>query len=170
MKEQYNDHEGWYILICRTLYGQDFVLFNVYALNADHLKFMTKIITLFSQYNTDFGIIAGDLDCCMYGSLNKSSLSVSNPNASKVLKTASKDAGLVDVWREFNPSFKDNTFYSERHKTYSRLDYFLLPQAYLSPVTSCIIRFLYQTMCQFTFSYSCINRYIQPNTGNVISI
>lgn len=120
-----------------SLYGQDFILLNVYAPIEDCPKFITKIITLFSRYNTDFGIIA--FNCCMDSSLDKSSMYVSNPNASKALKTAAKDAGLVEVWREFNPSVKDYAFYSARHKSYSRLDYFFLPQTHLSSVESCNI-------------------------------
>lgn len=138
-KEQHKDDEGRYILVCGTLYGQDLVLLNVYAPNTDCPKFMTNIITLFIQYNTDFGIIAGDFNCCMDACLDKSSACVSNPNASKTLMTASREVGLADVWREFNPLQKNYTFYSARHKTYSRLDLFFLPQAYLSSVTSCNI-------------------------------
>lgn len=55
--------EGRYILICGTLYGQEFRLLNIYPPNTDCPKFMTKMIALFSQYNTEFGIIAGDFNC-----------------------------------------------------------------------------------------------------------
>lgn len=138
-KEQFNDPEGRYVLIHGTLYGRELTLLNIYAPNADCPKFMIKMITLFSQYNTEFGTIAGDFNCCMESSLDKSSPFASNPNASKALKMASNDAGLVDVWREFNPLVKDYTFYSARHKTYSRLDFFLVPQGLLPSVNSCSI-------------------------------
>lgn len=128
-----------YVLIRGMLYGQELTLFNMYVPNDDCPKFMTDMVTLFSQYNTDFGIVAGDFNCCMDSNLDKSSLLVSNPNASKALKMASNDAGLVDVWREFNPTVKYYTFYSARHKTFSRLDFFLLPQDHLSSVISCSI-------------------------------
>lgn len=70
----------------------------MYAPNEYNPKFMMDMITLFSQNNTDFGIVAGDFNCC--------------------------DVDLVDVWRELNPTRKDYIFYSARHKSYSRLDLF----------------------------------------------
>ncbi len=102
-------------------------------------KFMIDIITSFSQYNKDFGIVAGDFNCCMNNNLDRTSSIASNPYASQAIKMASNDAGLVDIWREFNLTAKYYTFYSTRHKTYSRLDFFLLPQDQLSSVISCYI-------------------------------
>uniref|UniRef100_A0AAR2IW08 Endonuclease/exonuclease/phosphatase domain-containing protein n=1 Tax=Pygocentrus nattereri TaxID=42514 RepID=A0AAR2IW08_PYGNA len=110
-----------------SLGRREFSLLNIYAPNEDCPKFMTDKITLFSQYTSDFGIIAGDFNCCMDSNLDKSSMLTSNPNASRTLSVSAREAGLVDVWREFNPTSKDYTFYSARHKTYSRLDFFLLP-------------------------------------------
>uniref|UniRef100_A0AAR2JK72 Endonuclease/exonuclease/phosphatase domain-containing protein n=1 Tax=Pygocentrus nattereri TaxID=42514 RepID=A0AAR2JK72_PYGNA len=118
--------------------GQEFSLLNIYAPNEDCPKFMPDKITLFSQYTSDFGIIAGDFNCCMGSNLDKSSMLISSPNASRTLSVTSREAGLVDVWREFNPTSEGYTFYSARHKTYSRLDFFLLPKNRLSSVVSLV--------------------------------
>ncbi|XDV21840.1 hypothetical protein PO909_026860 [Leuciscus waleckii] len=61
-KEQYSDYDGRQILIRGMLYGQELTLLNVYAPNEDNPKFMMDTITLFNQYNTDFGIVAGDFN------------------------------------------------------------------------------------------------------------
>jgi len=63
------------------LYGQELTLLNVYAPNEDNLKFMMDMITLFNQYNTGFGIVAGDFNCHMDSNLGKSSATLSNSNA-----------------------------------------------------------------------------------------
>lgn len=139
MTEEHHDQEGRYVLVCGLLYGREIILHNIYAPNDDCPKFMSDMITLFSQHHKDLGIVAGDFNCNMDGNLDKSSHLISNPNASKALQLACNDAGLIDVWREFNPTTKDYSFYSTRHKTYSRLDYFLLPQDLLSSVMSCTI-------------------------------
>lgn len=139
IKEEHYDQEARYVLICGLLYGQEILLHNIYAPNEDCPKFMSDMITLFTQHHKDLGVVAGDFNCNWDGNLDKSSHLISNPNASKALQLACSDAGLVDVWREFNPTIKDYSFYSTRHKTYSRLDYFLLPQDQLSFVTSCTI-------------------------------
>lgn len=100
---------------------------------------MMDIITLFNQHNTGFGIIAGDFSCCLDSNLDTSSSIISNPNASTTLRLASMDIGMVAVWRELNPTKRDYTFYSARHKSYSRLDLFLFPQDHLSSIISCDI-------------------------------
>ncbi len=42
------------------------------------------------------------------------------------LHMLSRDAGLTDIWRLTNPIVRDYTFFSHRHKTYSRIDFFLI--------------------------------------------
>lgn len=36
------------------------------------------------------------------------------------------ELGIMDVWRELNPTTKDYTFYSSPHKIYLRIDYILM--------------------------------------------
>lgn len=168
-KEQYSDFEGRHILIRGMLYGQELTLLNVYAPNEDNPKFMMDMITLFNQYNTDFGIVAGDFNCHMDSNLDKSSTTLSNPNASKTLRLASADVGLVDVWRELNPTRKDYTFYSARHKSYSRLDLFFLPQDHLSSIVSCDIGpILIPDHSQCTCGYPSLSKRIKPNNGDLM--
>lgn len=43
--------------------------------------------------------------------------------ASAVLWAWARDTGLVDMWHMVNPSSKDFSLFSLRHKTFSRIDY-----------------------------------------------
>lgn len=43
--------------------------------------------------------------------------------ASEALRRWALNTGMVDVWRMLNPSLKDFSFYSGRHKSFSRLDF-----------------------------------------------
>ncbi len=43
--------------------------------------------------------------------------------ASEALRRWAFSTGMVDVWRMLNPSLKDFSFYSGRHKSFSRLDF-----------------------------------------------
>lgn len=36
------------------------------------------------------------------------------------------DLGIMDIWRDMNPTCKDYTYYSSPHSIYSRIDYFLM--------------------------------------------
>lgn len=49
------------------------------------------------------------------------------------------EIGVIDVWRQLNPSTRDYTFFSSPHSTYSRIDYFLLFGSDLSKVQHCHI-------------------------------
>uniref|UniRef100_A0A8C1MQU0 Endonuclease/exonuclease/phosphatase domain-containing protein n=1 Tax=Cyprinus carpio TaxID=7962 RepID=A0A8C1MQU0_CYPCA len=43
--------------------------------------------------------------------------------ASEALHHWASETGMVDIWRLLNPFLKDFTFYSGRHKPFSRLDF-----------------------------------------------
>lgn len=45
-----------------------------------------------------------------------------------------KDLSVVDSWRVRNPNVMDYTFFSSRHKTFSRIDYILISAAVLKSV------------------------------------
>lgn len=55
---------------------------------------------------------------------------------SKMLKYRSSEVGLVDVWRSTFPNCRDFTFYSHRHTSYSRIDYFFTPKDELHRITN----------------------------------
>lgn len=53
------------------------------------------------------------------------------PNSSvskkqEAIKGLRSDLQLIDVWRTLHPGEKDYTFYSNPHKSFSRIDYFLV--------------------------------------------
>ncbi|KAF7644636.1 hypothetical protein LDENG_00218650 [Lucifuga dentata] len=50
-----------------------------------------------------------------------------------------EDIGLVDIWRLVNPCGKEYTFFSHHHKSYSRIDFFLLSKSVIEQVIDCII-------------------------------
>lgn len=96
------------------------------------------MVLLFTFHCKGLGFLAGDFNCIMNASLDKSSsANVSNPKSSKVFNNLCSDSGLSDVWRQLNPTVRDYTFYS--NNSYSRLDYFFLPNQFLHAVQSCHI-------------------------------
>lgn len=57
----------------------------------------------------------------------------------KCLKKNFQAFHLVDVWRILHPDQRDYTFYSHPHDSYTRIDFFMLPQSLLSRVTAAAI-------------------------------
>ena len=49
------------------------------------------------------------------------------------------EVGIVDVWRETNPTSRDYSHYSYAHNVYSRIDYFFMLKRDLFRVDNCEI-------------------------------
>lgn len=76
-------------------------------------------------------IIGSDINAILDHKLDKSSKAHSNVQATKALQHLLSDFNLMDVWRLRHPTTKEYTFFSNRHKTFTRILYLcLLP---LSP-------------------------------------
>lgn len=82
-------------------------------------------------------IVGGDLNNAL-SSLDRSSQR-GNPVAKSVhvIHSFLDTYGLADVWRFRNPSSRKFSFFSNVHKTYSRIDYFFLDKKLLPLVTDC---------------------------------
>lgn len=63
-----------------------------------------------------------------------SSLSSISLGSRKCIAHSLHDSQLIDVWRLLHPTERDFTFYSTLHKTFSCIDYFLIPHAQLHAV------------------------------------
>lgn len=72
-------------------------------------------------------IIRGDLNCVLDPYLDRSSNSrTERSNSSAFLNTFINNTNMSDIWRTANPSSRDYSFYSARHNSYTRIDYFLI--------------------------------------------
>uniref|UniRef100_A0A3Q3FNA9 Reverse transcriptase domain-containing protein n=1 Tax=Labrus bergylta TaxID=56723 RepID=A0A3Q3FNA9_9LABR len=84
--------------------------------------------------------------------------------SSAALNDFCKNMGLFDAWRLLNPENRDYTFYSNRHKSYSRIDAFLVTQNVLSNVWSTdILNMVYSDHCPKTLSFSPSTYFIKPS-------
>uniref|UniRef100_A0A3Q3H395 Reverse transcriptase domain-containing protein n=2 Tax=Kryptolebias marmoratus TaxID=37003 RepID=A0A3Q3H395_KRYMA len=138
LEHEEKDSEGRFILITGSIHGQHITILNVYAPNDDSPQFISRMILLFNHHCKGIGFLAGDFNCVMNASLDRSSAAkLPNPKASAVLKNLCTDTGLIDIWRHLHPKTRDYTFYSHPHNSYSRLDYFFIPKSLLHLVQSC---------------------------------
>ncbi len=80
-------------------------------------------------------IIGGDFNCYLDAYLDRSSTQVTHILRSVItLNNLCKSFNLVDIWRLQHPSNRDYSF-SRVHKSYSRIDYFLIDSKLISNVT-----------------------------------
>lgn len=129
MEHEKKDSEGRFILIKGSIHGQHITILNIYA--PDSPQFMLQMVLLFNHHCNGLGFLAGDFNCIMNASLDKSfSANIYNPRPSAILKNLCTDTGLIDIWQHLKPQVRDYTFYSHPHNSYSRLDYFLFPRTF----------------------------------------
>lgn len=85
-------------------------------------------------------ILAGDFNQVMDGIIDKSKpRGRSSPRDREAIHLMTEDLSLVDIWRIVNPSSRDYTFYSNCHKTYSRIDFALISKSLVDAVVGCEI-------------------------------
>lgn len=83
-------------------------------------------------------VIGGDMNLVLDPSKDRSSPNpIALSQAAKTLKKGLADFGLVDIWREQHKSVCEYSFYSHAHKSYSRIDIFLIHADRFHLISSC---------------------------------
>lgn len=112
-------------------------LLNIYGPNIDNADFFCKAFDTIPP-NSRNVIIGGDFN---YLDPTLDRLSTKPPTALASVQTLNdliKSRNVVDVWRLQHPTDKDFSFYSHVHKSYTRIDYFLISSDLLSYVKNCL--------------------------------
>ena len=82
---------------------------------------------LLLKYSGSFMILGGDWNCVMDNTLDRNpGLNITKRNSrQQALYQMLDEVDVVDIWRLMHPYDKDYTFFSNPHKTYSRIDFSL---------------------------------------------
>lgn len=137
---QIKDNAGRVIIVQAEIQGQKIILANIYAPNVDDQTFFGDLESKLQAAGDHDIVLGGDFNLLMDPVLDHSGAAVRRaPKASLTLKRVCKTLGLVDIWRILNPSGRDYTFFSTVHKTYSRIDFFLISKSLISSAMGCLI-------------------------------
>lgn len=126
------DEEGRVAFVKCKCYGRKLVFVNIYALNNYDNSFFEQLNRVLAELSEYEQIIGSDMNTVLDPKLDKSSKTRSNFPAIKSLKHLLLDFDLVDFWRVHNPSTQEFTFYSNRHKSFSRIDYVFISESLTS--------------------------------------
>ena len=106
---------------------------NIFAPNDNHHPFFNIISELLADYSNISIILGGDFNTCPQPNICKSRHpSLNDMKISKALVDLCNGARLADVWRISHGVDRNYTFYSNVHKTYSRIDSLWVTQDVLS--------------------------------------
>lgn len=122
------DDDGRITCIKTLIDNRKVAFLSVYAPCSPDPAFFSELSTYLTDL-TDFEIVMGtDMNAVMSHDLDRSGgkFSYSQTVSTDQPKECIISFSLVDTWRLFNPSQKLYTFFSARHKSYSRLHFCLL--------------------------------------------
>lgn len=122
------DPEGRYLLLVGLLEGSPISLISYYAPNTGQLPFFFKLYCMLCPWTRGGWYLLQGIQTALDSIFDKtrrpSSSSRSYPKIGSKLAKILHYHNLIDVWWKLNPSSKDYTFFSNVHRTYSRIDHF----------------------------------------------
>ncbi len=131
-----NDEEGRFVFICCKIHNTRLSLVSVYGPNETDSAFFTNVSkTLLEQIDCHL-VVGGDFNAVVNPALDKSQSDTTANPSSKLLNKFITELNLIDLWRIQNTKSKDFTFFSNRHKTFSRIDYIFFSPSLISSNSS----------------------------------
>ncbi len=108
---------------------------SIYGPNETDSAFLTQISkTLLEEIDCPL-VVGGDFNAVINPALDKSQSDTTVNPSSKLLNKFITELNLIDLWIIQNTKAKD-TFFSNRHKTFSRIDYIFLSPSLISSNSS----------------------------------
>lgn len=112
-------------------------MLNIYAPNMENPGFFRKVFDMIPASSPNV-IIGGDFNYHLDSTLDRLSTKPALSIASvQTLNDLLKARNMVDIRRLRHPTDRDSSFYSHVHKSYTRIDYFLISSELLPNFTNC---------------------------------
>ena len=134
------DINGRYVLISGVLYGERIMIGCIYAPNTYDRDFYSTLLADVSSLSSSYTILAGDWNCVADPEADHKPPSRAKlSKMSRAMREVCSDLDLFDTWRVLHPKERDFTFFSNPHKSFSRIDYIYTSRQVLDRVEKCTI-------------------------------
>lgn len=120
-----SDPNGRFVLVTGHIHATHVTLLNLYGPNFDSPAFFRQIFNLLCSLADTHVILGGDFNCVLDKHLDISTQTFKLFNDSTLLNSMLSSTNLIAVWRLCNPTGRDYSYFSQVHKSYSRIDYFI---------------------------------------------
>lgn len=131
------DSHGRFVIVTGRLYETPIILANIYAPNWDDEAFFSSFFSRLPDINSHYLLLAGDLNCALSHLDRSSTRVIPQTKVCQTIQLFLQTYGVTDVWRFENPTSRCYSFFSHVHKTFSRIDYFLMDNRLLPIVKKC---------------------------------
>ena len=125
IKSEIIDPEGRYLILTGHLLDNAITVVSYYAPNLNPLPFMSHLLQVVNAHKFGSIFICGDSNQVLLPFLDKTPFSPSHQNKWNLSSLLAK-YNLADSWRETNPTKRGYTYYSNPHKSSSRIDHIFL--------------------------------------------
>ena len=114
------------------MYGRKIAITSAYAPNKFDKEFYSTLTQEMLQLTKYLFIVGADMNAVWKASERSTAIANKDQEmATAALQAWVRSLGLTDMWRAFNPTLVDYSFFSTRHKTSSRIDFlFSSPQLF----------------------------------------
>lgn len=138
--DNWSDNSGRIAIAKVQIEHTDVAIISLYAPNVFDKSFFDQITKKVLELPGFKLIVGADFNAVVDHLMDRSSFSenLDQKHASAALRMWVYEAGVEDLWRMLNPSTKDFTHRSARHKTFSRIDYIFASRRCFHCITSII--------------------------------
>ena len=136
---EHKDKEGRFVMVIGRIEGVVISLLNVYVPPGSVWSFYKHMVDLMTTKSQGILIGGGDFNIRLNPKIDSSNGKSDAKNISRRLNIWMREVGIVDVWREKNPTSRDYSHYSHAHNVYSRIDYFFILKGDFFRVDNCEI-------------------------------
>ena len=127
-----NDEEGRFALMKVRLGTARLVLASVYCPNESDKGFLNGLCNILLELSDSHRFVGGNFNAVMNPKQDKSCPDTHIPLSSRLLNQFAEDLDIIDLWCFKNNTLIEYTFYSHRHKSYSRIDYIFFSPSLVS--------------------------------------
>lgn len=124
-KLKFKDTEGRYIAVELSMYGPKVLLINIYAPNGSKEKFFLDLLKKMQEETYEYVMLVGDFNGIIDKILDKQThwkKQSTRGHLPQIFFELADQEKLHDIWREKYPNVKDFTYFSNRHKVFTRID------------------------------------------------
>lgn len=125
------DNEGRFVFIRCKVHNDRITLVSIYGPNETDSNFFTNISSTLLEQTDSPLVVGGDFNAVVNPALDKSHSETTTNPSSKLLNEFITELNIMDLWR-----IQNTTFFSKRHKTFSRIDYIFLSPSLISSNSS----------------------------------
>lgn len=136
LTQEISDPQGRFLILLCTINNVKYTLLNIYAPNTQQMSFIRKTVRKAQENKQGHLLLCGDFNLVIDIHMDTTSAAKRRDSPLKQFLT-SQD--LFDVWRCHQGSEKDYTYFSSHHKSYSRIDMFIVDKWLLQKISASVI-------------------------------